>query len=122
MKFMPRFNGPFIVTKVNTSKSTYTLDLPNKLNRFHTFHSSQLRRFVPNNNELFPSRKLTQPGPVLTPDGEQEWLIDWILDEHTRGRGQQFLVRWQGWGVEEDKWLPGWELVDTEALDDWLSG
>jgi len=23
--------------------------------------------------------------------------------------------------VEEDKWLPGWELVDTEALDDWLS-
>jgi len=27
-----------------------------------------------------------------------------------------------GLGVEEDKWLPGWELVDTEALDDWLSG
>jgi len=44
------------------------------------------------------------------------------LDECTRGRGRQFLVHWQGWGAEEDKWLPGQELVDTEALGDWLSG
>jgi hypothetical protein len=73
--------------KANTSKSTYTLDLPNEPNHFPTFHLSQLRRFVPNNNELFPSCKLTQPSPVLTPDGEQEWLINRILDEHTWGRG-----------------------------------
>jgi len=26
----------------------------------------------------------------------------------------------QGWGPEEDCWLPGQELSDTEALDDWL--
>jgi hypothetical protein len=121
-KFMPRFDGPFLVTKSNPSKSTYTLDLPNEPHRFPTFHASQLRPFVPNNDTLFPSQRLTQPGPVLTPDGEEEWLIDRILDERNRGRGRQFLVRWQGWGSEEDQWLPARELADTEALDNWLHG
>jgi hypothetical protein len=100
-KFMPQFDSPFIVTKVNPSKSTYTLDLPNEPNQFPTFHSSQLWHFVPNDNELFPTCKLTQPGLVLTPDSEQKWLIDCVLDEWTWGRDRQFLV--QGWGAKEDR-------------------
>ena len=119
---MPWFNRPFIITKVNPSKSTYILDLPNKPTWFPTFHLSQLCHFMPNNNELFPTHKLMQLGTVLTPDGEQEWLIDQILDDWAWGRGWQFLVCWQGWGAEEDRWLTGWELVDTEVLDIWLNG
>ena len=118
---MPRFDGPFIITKANPAKLLYTLELPNEPNRFVSFHSSPLRRFVPNDNTLFPSWKLSQPGPVITPEGEQEWLIERILDERVRGRGHQFLVRWRGWGAEEDRWLPGRELTDTEALDVWLN-
>ena len=118
-KFMPRFDGPFTTTDTHAAKSSYTLDLPNEPNRYPTFHASQLRRFVPNDDDLFPSRKLNQPGPVLTSNGEEEWLIDCILDERPRGRGRQYLVRWVGWGPEEDRWLPGTELDDTEALDVW---
>jgi hypothetical protein len=119
-KFLPRFNGPFLITKANPAKSTYTLDLPNEPDRFPTFHASLLRKFHPNNDDLFPSRKFPQPGPIITDDGAEEWLIDRIIDEQTRGRGRQNLVRWRGWGPEEDRWLPGRELADTEALNDWL--
>jgi len=120
-KFMPRFDGPFVVTKANTAKSAYTLDLPNKPDRFPTFHAAQLRKHIPNDDKKFPARKLPQPGPVITLDGQEEWLIDRILDEHVHGKSRQFLVRWRGWGPEEDRWLPGRELADTEALDNWLN-
>lgn len=119
-KFMPHWDGPFIVTESNPAKSSYTLDLPNELNRFPVFHTSQLRKHVPNDDDLFPSHKLPKPGPVVTDSSEEEWLIDCILDERVHGRGQQFLVQWKGWGAEEDQWLPGWELADMEALDNWL--
>jgi hypothetical protein len=120
-KFMPCFDGPFVITRANPSKSAYTLELPNEPERFPTFHALLLRKFVPNDDDLFPSRKLVQPGPVVTENGCEEWLIERILDERVCGRGQQYLVRWQGCGSEEDRWLPGRELVDTEALDNWLS-
>jgi hypothetical protein len=80
-KFMPQFDGPFTVPKANPTKSVYTLDLPNKPNHFPTFHASLLRRFILNDNNLFPSRELSQPGPVVMPDGEEEWLIDKIVDK-----------------------------------------
>jgi hypothetical protein len=96
-KFMPRFDGPFTVLKANPAKSAYTLDLPNEPNRFPTFHGSLLRRFIPNDNNLFPSHELSQPGPVVTPDGEEEWLINRIMDERIRGKGHQYLVRWHSY-------------------------
>jgi hypothetical protein len=109
-----------VAYSANPSKSSYTLDLPNEPDHFPTFHASLLRKFHPNDDNLFPSRKLAQPGPVITEDGAKEWLIDRIIDERTHGRGCQYLVRWRGWGPEEDRRLPGHELTDTEALDNWL--
>ena len=41
-KFMPCSDRPFLVTNANPGKLSYTLDLPNELNHFPTFHSSQL--------------------------------------------------------------------------------
>jgi hypothetical protein len=82
---MPCFNRPFLVTAANPNKSVYTLDLPNEPEHFPTFHMSLLRKFVANNDNLFPSQKLDQPGPVITEDGKQEWLIDRIIDEQTYG-------------------------------------
>ena len=55
------------------------------------------------------------------PDGEEEWLIDKIVDERTCGKGCQYLVQWHGYGPEEDQWLPGRELAETEVLDIWLN-
>ena|SRR5882762_9443545 len=82
----------FTVTCAHLKTSNYTLELPNELNHFPTFHSLLLWPFLPNDDELFKSRRLAQPGPVLTPDGQQEWLVRAIIDERICGHGMQYLV------------------------------
>jgi hypothetical protein len=99
--------------------SAYTLDLPNSPNIFPTFHTSQLKHFTENNASLFPSHKHISPGPIMTSDGMEEYAIDKIIDERRRGRGHQYLIRWFGYGPEEDQWLPQLKLNDCEALDMW---
>jgi RNase H-like domain found in reverse transcriptase/Integrase zinc binding domain len=74
-KLMPRSDGPFTVIHAHPETSNYTIELPNEPNRFATFHASQLRPFCSNDDELFPSRTLPQPGPVVTTRGQEEWLI-----------------------------------------------
>jgi hypothetical protein len=105
-KFMPRFDGPYLVTDTAPEISTVTIDLPNHPNTFPTFHTSQVRPFMENDKELFPGRELDEPPPVFVED-EEEYFVDRILDERKRGRGIQYLVRWLGYGPEEDRWLPG---------------
>jgi len=97
----------------------YTLELPNSPDILPTFHASQLKHFTKNDASLFPSQEHISPGPIMTLDGMEEYAIDRIIDERCRGRGRQYLVRWVGYGPEEDRWLPQRELDNCEALDTW---
>ncbi|KLO11845.1 hypothetical protein SCHPADRAFT_808945, partial [Schizopora paradoxa] len=54
-----------------------------------------------------------------TDKGVEEWVIEKIIDQRRRGVGFQYLVRWKGYPQEEDRWLPGRELKECEALDVW---
>ena len=120
-KFMPRYDSPFKITCAHPESSTYILLLPNELNRFPTFHLSLLQKFTPTDYDLFPSQTLHQPRPVVTPSGQEEWVIQDIVDEWARGQGKQYLVRWTSWGDEENRWLPDQEVANTKALDKWLT-
>ena len=119
-KFMPRYDGPYTIVEVHTAHSTVTLDMPNSPNVFPVFHTLQVKPFKPNDPLLFPSHELERPQPVII-DGHKEFVIDCILDERRRGRGFQYLVRWHGYGPEDDHWLPRCELKDCAALDTWLA-
>jgi len=120
-KFMPRFDGPYMIIDLDKDHSTVTLDLPNSPNVHPTFHTSEVLPFVKSDTALFPSRKFAEPIPIITSDGQEEFYIDRIIDARRCGRSYQYLVCWQGYGVEHDKWLPGSELQDCQALDDWLA-
>jgi hypothetical protein len=120
-KYMPRFDGPYEVIAKHDECSTYTLDLPNQPGVFPVFHASELEPYVENNHNLFPGRKLPEPGPIINEDGDEEWFIEDIIDERARGRGKQYLVRFSGYGPEGDRWLPGREVAQAEALDRWLA-
>ena len=117
-KFMPRFDGLYMIISTNERHSTVTLDLPNAPNAFPVFHTSEVRQFLENDDNLFPSHALNPPQPV-TIHGEQEFFIDKIINERRRNKKTQYRVRWQGEGPEGDKWLPASELEDCEALDAW---
>jgi hypothetical protein len=118
-KFMPRHDGPYTVTHTFPERSEYTLKLPNNPNTFPGFHAHLLKRYVPNDPLLFPDREPARPRPIVTEDGTEEWYIDKIVDARRRGRGVQYLVRYEGYGREHDEWRPGSEMADTDALDRW---
>ena len=119
-KFMPRFDGPYLITATNERHSTVTLHLPNSPHTFPVFHTSEVRPFKPNDDTLFPGRTLKPPPPIIQ-NGKQEFFVDKIVDERRRAKQTQYRVRWQGEGPEGDKWLPASEVEDCEALDLWLA-
>ena len=120
-KFMPRFDGPYTVTDINPDHSTVTLDLPNSPNIFPTFPTSMVIPYIKNDPKLFPNREFSRPPALTMEDGSAEYLIRDIVDERRCGNGFRYLIRWTGYGPEEDHWLSGSKLKDMEALDIWLA-
>ena len=57
-KFMPHFDGPYLVTNSFPEASTVTLDIPHAPNLFPTFHTSHVKPFMPNDNSKFSLRSL----------------------------------------------------------------
>ena len=56
-KLMPKFIGPFIITKLNRRTSNYQLELPAKMKSHHIlnqFHVDWLRLYLENNEMMFP--------------------------------------------------------------------
>ncbi len=79
-KFMPHYDGPFEITRAHPETSSYTLSLPTSSRIHPTFHASQLKAFVPNDDITFPSQQRTNPTPILV-NGELEQVVEKIIDE-----------------------------------------
>jgi len=120
-KFMPRYDGPYLVVDVHEDASTITLDIPNAPNIFPTFHISHIKPFKQNDDSKWPSRTLEKPGHILVND-IPEYLVDKIIDHKKIGKSNfKYLVRWSGYGPEDDQWISGRDLDDNEALDKYLA-
>jgi hypothetical protein len=121
-KFMPRYDGPYLVVDTHEEASTVTLDIPNAPNIFPTFHTAHIKPFKQNDNSKWPSRTLEKPGPIAIDDsGTLEHLVDKIVDHKKIGKSMsKYLVRWVGYGPEDDQWISGRDLEDNEALDTYL--
>lgn len=118
-KLMPHWDRKYKVVRTFPDTSIYSIKMPNSPLMYSTFYASELHPYRLNNATLFPSRELPQPGPVITPDGTEEWLVDAIIDECCHGCGRQYLVSFAGYGPDYNRWLPRTELLENEALDWW---
>ena len=122
VKFMPRFDRPHTIMKIDAEHSTVTLDLPNSPNIFPVFHTSEVLPFIENDEKLFPSRALHSPEPVLINDNLEHFVKKIIDKKKCRGHGSmKYLICWAGQGPEHDLWLPQKELEDNATLDIWLT-
>lgn len=119
-KFIVRYDGPYKILRAHPEASVYTLDLPDTMRIFPTFHASLLKPYIANDSSQFPSRRLPEPGPIVTADGVEEWEVEELLDKRRRGRGYQYLVRWKGYGPGAGSWIPAHTAEELAAYDHWL--
>ncbi|CAJ0965440.1 unnamed protein product [Ranitomeya imitator] len=97
-KFKPRFIGPYRILEILNPVS-FRLDLPASFAIHNVFHRSLLRKYeVP----VVPS--LEPPAPVLV-EGELEYVVEKILDSRVSRRKLQYLVKWKGYGQEDNSWV-----------------
>jgi hypothetical protein len=57
-----------------------------------------------------------EPEPIEM-DGEAYYIVEEILEERAKGRGKQYLVKWEGY--PDPTWEPALHLKDTDALQTW---
>ncbi|GAA5908929.1 hypothetical protein JCM5296_006825, partial [Sporobolomyces johnsonii] len=117
-KLFPRWDGPYPVAESFLDTSTYRLSLSPDDRAHPMFHSSKLKRYIPNDASLFPSRQPPRPGPIDV-DGADEYEVEAIVDEKGKGRTRRFFVKWRGYPESENSWEPLANVEDTEALDVW---
>lgn len=89
--------GPFLVSEV-VSPVAFRLKLPKSMRIHDVFHADLL---TPVTDPVVPSAPPPEPEIV---DGEERFEVETILDSRVKGRGLQYLVRWAGYGKEDDTW------------------
>ncbi|CAJ0940100.1 unnamed protein product [Ranitomeya imitator] len=97
-KFKPRFIGPYRISEVLNPVS-FHLTLPDSFSIHNVFHRSLLRRYVA---PVVPS--VDPPAQVLV-EGELEYIVEKIWDSRVSRRKLQYLVKWKGYGQEDNSWV-----------------
>ena len=96
IKFMPCYDGPYKITKIDPEHSTVTLDIPHSPRIYPVFHISEVLPFIENDESLFPSRALHEPEPVFV-NNNLEYVIDRIINERKlRGHRGWTYILWDG--------------------------
>ena len=119
-KLMPKFIGPFVVTKTDKRTSNYQLELPEEMKSRHIlnrFHADQLRPYLENDETLFPGREAKYYYDYGTPEDE-EWYVDAIIGHAWQGRKIKFNVQWS---LGDTTWEPYEHCKDLAALDEYLA-
>ncbi len=99
-KLSPRYVGPFTILR-QINPVTFQLQLPPQYKIQSTFHVSLLKPYHP------PVSPSTEPGPneepplpLILEDGAI-YEVKEILDSRRHGGQLEYLVDWEGYGLEE---------------------
>ncbi len=119
-KLAPRYVGPFVIQK-QINPVTFQLKLPPQCRIHPTFHVSLLKTY---HSPVSPS---TEPGPITEPplpvileDGAV-YEVRTIFDSRHRGGWLEYLVDWEGYGLEERSWIPRDDILDPALMEEFHS-
>ncbi|XP_077148512.1 uncharacterized protein LOC143809301 isoform X1 [Ranitomeya variabilis] len=100
-KLGQKFIGPFKINGIVSSVAC-RLKLPRTMKVHPVFHVSLLKPVSPN---TFQGHVVLPPQPVVI-DGQEQFVVEEIIDSRIRRNRLQYLIRWQGYPPEEDSWEP----------------
>ena len=114
-KLAPKREGPFKIIKV-ISPVVYRLKLPDQWRIHPMFHASLLTPF--NETEEYGPNYINPPPDLI--EGEEEFEIEAILAHRRKGNEWQYLIKWKGYGSNDNTWIPEAELENAqETLDEY---
>ena len=73
-------------------------------------------KLLPAPEDPFLGRKVQPPPPPEIVDGEEHYEIERILDSRLTCDRLHFLVKWKGYGYEENSWIPKEDLAAPVRL------
>jgi hypothetical protein len=103
------WRGPLEITEVIGNGNSVKLKLPLGSQRSSTFNVSQLKPYYEDDGS-FPGRDYERPDAAEIIDDEEHWMVEKFLTNRLRKYGKSedvretILVRWTGYGPEEDLW------------------
>ena len=114
-KLSHRRLGPFpIIEKVGNS--AYRLRLPLSMSRLHPVFNVVKLTLAP--EDPIEGRRPHLPPPPELIDGEEEYIVEEILDSKMMNRKLRYLVKWEGYGVEHNSWEPWDNIHAPERVTD----
>jgi hypothetical protein len=114
-KLAHRYLGPFKILE-RVGQSAYRLSLPKSMKRLHPVFNVVKLLPAPADPIVGRSQR-TEPPPVLIDEtGEEHYEVEAVLDSRFFRKKLHFLVKWRGYGYEENKWVTEDDLNSPELL------
>jgi len=104
--------GPFLINS-QVGNSAYRLCLPPSMGRLHPVFNVVKLSLAP--MDPIPGCRTSPPPLLEIVDGEEEWVVEDILDSQMVNRKLHYLVKWEGFSVEHNSWKP-WDNVHAPEL------
>lgn len=119
-KLLPKFVGPYLITKVWPNESVCELKLPDELvkRRIHPrFHVNLLRPHIASSDEIFPSRDLAAAYDFGQPDRDEVYFTS-LVGHLWDGQKLRFIGTLSTGNVE---WTSLERVRHTDLLRDYLA-
>jgi Chromo (CHRromatin Organisation MOdifier) domain len=110
-KLAPKREGPFKIERV-IGKRTYQLKLPFQWKKHPVFDATLLTPYH-ETDEHGPN--YIKPPPDLI-EGEEQYEVETIIQHRRKGNRNEFLIKWKGYGSNENTWEPEANLSNSEEI------
>ena len=107
--------GPYTIDQV-ISRNAYRLKLLASFGQVHPVVSVTLLHPYGDDPITERQERHPPPPPLVIRDGIEEYEVEKILDSQIFCGKVEYLVRWKGYGVEEDEWQPSRDVRGSKWL------